>query len=138
MQCQDIQDQGCFQKSSSCWLQVSFFCETIQKSCQLYTFQFSFSGSHENYMYYTQKTFRLKICLGFQLQILIIPGFPGGTMLKNPPLSAREVRDTLIPGSSGRSPGREHSNPLQYSCLENLMDRGVWPALVHNVTESWT
>ena len=40
-----------------------------------------------------------------------------------------------IPGS-GRSPGEEYSNPLQYSCLENPMDRGVWPATVHGVTKS--
>ena len=40
----------------------------------------------------------------------------------------------LIPGS-GRSPGEGHDNPLQYSCLENLMDRGAWPAIVHMVTK---
>ena len=39
-----------------------------------------------------------------------------------------------IPGS-GRSPGREHDNPLQYSCQENPMDRGAWEAMVHRVTE---
>ena len=42
-----------------------------------------------------------------------------------------------IPGS-GRSPGREHGNPLQYSCEENPMDRGAWEAMVHRVTESAT
>ena len=39
---------------------------------------------------------------------------------------------------SGRSPGRGHGNPLQYSCLENPMDRGAWWATVHRVTKSWT
>ena len=39
----------------------------------------------------------------------------------------------LIP-ESGRSPGGGHGNPLQYSCLENPMDRGAWPATVHGVT----
>ena len=43
----------------------------------------------------------------------------------------------LIPGS-GRSPGREHGNLLQYSCLENPMDRGAWWSTVHRVTKSWT
>ena len=43
----------------------------------------------------------------------------------------------LIPGS-GRSPGGGHSNPLQYSCLENPMDRGAWRAMVHKVSKSWT
>ena len=42
-----------------------------------------------------------------------------------------------IPGS-GRSPGGEHGNPLQYSCLENPMDRGAWWATVHGVTKSQT
>ena len=39
---------------------------------------------------------------------------------------------------SGRSLGGGHGNPLQYSCLENTMDRGAWRAAVHGVTESWT
>ena len=42
-----------------------------------------------------------------------------------------------IPGL-GRSPGRGHGNPLQYSCLENAMDRGAWWPTVHRVTKSWT
>ena len=42
-----------------------------------------------------------------------------------------------IPGS-GRSPGEENGNPLQYSCLENSMDRGVWWATVHRVTKTDT
>ena len=43
----------------------------------------------------------------------------------------------LIPGS-GRSPGEGNGNPLQYSCLKNLMYRGVWRATVQGVTKSWT
>ena len=42
-----------------------------------------------------------------------------------------------IPGSE-RSPGEGNGNPLQYSCLENPMDRGAWWAAVHGVTKSWT
>ena len=38
----------------------------------------------------------------------------------------------------GKSPGREHGNPLQYSCLENPMDRGAWQVTVHGVAESVT
>ena len=55
-------------------------------------------------------------------------------MIKNPPASVGDVRD---PGW-GRSPGEGHGNPLQYSCLENPMDRGAWQATVHRVTKSWT
>ena len=44
-------------------------------------------------------------------------------------------RPGLIPGS-GRSPGEGNGNPLQYSCLENSMDRGAWKAIVHGIAES--
>ena len=54
-------------------------------------------------------------------------------MVKNPPSSAGDERDEgSIPGS-GRSPGEENGNPLQYSCLKNSMDRGAWWATVHGV-----
>ena len=58
-------------------------------------------------------------------------------MVKNPPASAGDLRDAgSIPGS-GRSPGEGHGNPLQYSCLENPMDRGAWWATGHGVAKSW-
>ena len=60
-------------------------------------------------------------------------GFPGGSVLKNPPASA--VDTGLIPGL-GKSPGEGHGNPLQYSCLENPMDRGAWRAAVCGATKS--
>ena len=64
--------------------------------------------------------------------------FPGGPVAKNPPASAGDSGDTgSIPGS-GRSPEEGNGNPLQYSCLENSMDRGAWRATVHGVTNSWT
>ena len=59
-------------------------------------------------------------------------------MVKNPPANAEDIRDAgSIPGS-GRSPGGGHGNPLQYSCLKNLMDRGAWQATVHRVTQNQT
>ena len=52
-------------------------------------------------------------------------------MVRNPPANAGDVRDRgSIPGL-GRSPGGGNGDPLQYSCLENLMDRGAWWAIVH-------
>ena len=58
--------------------------------------------------------------------------------VKNLPASAGDRRDaSWIPGL-GRSLGGGHGNPLQYSCLENPMDRGVWWALVHKVIKSQT
>ena len=59
-------------------------------------------------------------------------------MVKDLPANAGNIRDVgSIPGS-GRSPGGEHGNPLQYSCLENPTDRGAWQATVHRVAKSWT
>ena len=59
-------------------------------------------------------------------------------VVKNPPINAIDIRDTgSIPGS-GRSPGEGNGNPLQYSCLENPMDRGAWWATAHGVTKSQT
>ena len=63
------------------------------------------------------------------------PTFPAGSDGKK---SAYNVGDLgLIPGL-GRSPGEGHSNLVQYSCLENPMDRGAWWAAVHEVAKSWT
>ena len=57
--------------------------------------------------------------------------------VKNPPDNAGDSGDLgSIPGS-GRSPGGEYGNPLQYSCLENPMNRGAWGAIVHRVAKSW-
>ena len=59
-------------------------------------------------------------------------------MAKNLPANVGDTGNGgLIPGS-GRSPGAGNSNPLQYSCLENLMDRRTWGATVHGVAESQT
>ena len=59
-------------------------------------------------------------------------------VVKNPFASSGDVRDVVsIPGLR-RSPGEGHGNPLQYSCLENPMDRGAWWAIVHGVAKSQT
>ena len=59
-------------------------------------------------------------------------------VVKNPPANAGDTRDLgSIPGS-GRSPREGKGNPLQYSCLENPMDRGAWRAMVHSVSQSRT
>ena len=59
-------------------------------------------------------------------------------MDKNPPANAGDIRDAGLISGSGRCPGGGHGNPLQYSCLENPMDRGAWRATVHRVTKRWT
>ena len=62
-------------------------------------------------------------------------GFPGGSDHKESACKAGDMG--LIPGL-GRPPGEGNGNPLQYSCLENSMDRGAWQAIVHGVAKSWT
>ena len=59
-------------------------------------------------------------------------GYPGGSEIQNLPSNAGDVG--LIPGS-GRSPGEGNGNPLQYSGLENPMNRGPWQATVHGVAK---
>ena len=70
-----------------------------------------------------------KVCLGF----------PGPAVVKNPPAKAGETQETLasIPGL-GRSLGVGNGNPVQYSCLENSMDRRAWQATVRGVAKSQT
>ena len=56
-------------------------------------------------------------------------------MLKNLPASAEDIRDADSIHGLGRSPGGGHGNPLQYSCLDNPMDRGAWSVTLHGVAE---
>ena len=59
-------------------------------------------------------------------------------VIKNPPVNAGDIRDAGSIRGSGRSPGGGHGHPLQYSCLENPMERGAWWARVHGVTKNRT
>ena len=83
------------------------------------------------------------ITVPFDLGNIVIPPSlwaspEGQQLLKNPPANAGVARDTgSIPGL-GRSPGVENGTPLQYSCLENPMNRGAWWATVHGVAKSQT
>ena len=61
--------------------------------------------------------------------------FLGGSVVKNPPANAGDASSLPM---WERSPGEENGNPVQYSCLENPMDRGAWRAAVHGVAKSWT
>ena len=96
--------------------------------------------------------FSLDICPGVGLQGHMVALFlvflrslhtvlqasQGALVVKNLPANAGDVADAdSIPGS-GRSPGEGNCNPLQYSCLENPMDGGAWPATVQGVAKSWT
>ena len=78
-------------------------------------------------------TIRL-ICIVVQKKL----AFQVALVIKNRAANAGDIRDVgLIPGF-GKSPGGGYGNPLQYSGLENPMDRGAWWATVHGVTKNWT
>ena len=62
-------------------------------------------------------------------------GFPGVSVAKNPPANKGDARDMRLVSGSGRSPGVGNVNPLQYSCLENSVDRGAWGATVYGVAK---
>ena len=70
--------------------------------------------------------------------VIDIQGFLGGTSGKEPACQCRGHKSANSVPGSGRSPGGGHGNPLQYSCLENPMDRGAWRATVHGVAQSQT
>ena len=70
-----------------------------------------------------------------KLKPLHLLGFPGGSVVKNPPANAGNMGS--IP-RLGRSPGGGTGNPLKHACLGNSMDRGAWWATVHRVAKSWT
>ena len=65
-------------------------------------------------------------------------GFPGGTVVKNPPANAVDARDVGSIHGLGRSPGEGNGNSIQYSFLKKTIDRGAWRATVHGVAKSQT
>ena len=67
-----------------------------------------------------------------------LQGFPDGTVVKNLPANAGDARDVCLIHALVRSPGIGKGNSLQYSCLENSMDRVVWPTKVHGIVKSQT
>ena len=86
-------------------------------------------------LFFNRKLKSVYLSFGFVAFFPHIRGFPGGSDSKE--FACNAGHPGLIPGS-GRSPGEGNSNPLQYSCLENSMDRGSWQATVHSVTKSQT
>ena len=59
-------------------------------------------------------------------------------VVKNPPANTGDIRDESSISRLGRPPGEENGNPLQYSCLENPMDRGAWQSTVHSIAKRQT
>ena len=71
-------------------------------------------------------------------RLIYVRGVPGGTVVKNQPADEGDAigKDSVL--GLERSPGGGNDNPLQYSCLENPTDRGVWQTIVHGVAKSQT
>ena len=87
-------------------------------------------------MVFTTELLRVKIQKQEQRSRKLVGASQVVLMVKNPPANTGDARDAgSIPGW-GRSPGEGHGNPLQYSYLENPMDRGAWWATVHRVSKS--
>ena len=74
----------------------------------------------------------------FSISFSTLLGFPSVSVVKNPPAKAGDTRDVCSVPGSGRSHGGGNGNPLQYSCLENPMDRGAWQVMVHGIAKSQT
>ena len=85
---------------------------------------------HSVYYFYYWLLLLLLLCISWASQMKLV--------LKKSPTNAGDIRDMSSSPGLGRSPGGWHGNPLQYSCLENPMDREGWQATVHGVAESWT
>ena len=114
---------------------VSFTCSALAGGF------FTISTTNKDLLYYTRNYIQCfviiyngkeseKVCM-----YMYIWGFPGGSDSK---ASARNMVDPSLTPGSGISPGEGNGNSLQYSCLENSMDRGAWQAIVHGVKRSWT
>ena len=106
----------------------------------LYVINFSFVLLHHLVNIFSAKLNRISVSKHPQFMIIWTIKWTSQVVLvvKNPPANAGDIRDAgLIPGL-GRWPGGGHGNPLQYSCLENPMDREAWQVVVHRVAKSWT
>ena len=68
---------------------------------------------------------------------MYIYSFQGGSVVKNTPADTGDAGNTGLIPESGRSPGVGNGNPLQYSCLDNSMERGTWWAVFQGVTKNW-
>ena len=83
------------------------------------------------YLLYRKQKVQLCMCVcvwGGASQVALV--------VKNPSANSGDIRDVDSIPRSGRFPGSRHGNPLQCSCLDNPVDRGVWQVMVHGVTES--
>ena len=74
---------------------------------------------------------KIKVC------VHVCSGHPGGASIKEPTCQCRRHKKLRFGPWFGKTPGGEHGNPVQYSCLENPMDRGAWQAAVYRIAKIW-
>ena len=123
-----------------CFLGVSNFLEEISSLSHSVVFLYFFALMAEE-GFLVSSCYSLELCIKMLLSFLFSFAFQfsvdliGGLEVKASACNAEDL--SSIPGL-GRSPGEGNGNPLQYSCLENPMDRGAWWATVHGVAKSWT
>ena len=98
-------------------------------------FLFVLQGSFKSLLQHHNSKVSILQCSAFVMIQLSYPWLPGNSKGTE---SACNAGDLSSVPEWGRSPGEGHGNPLQYSCLENSMDRGAWQATVHGVTKNWT
>ena len=78
---------------------------------------------------------KMRVCVCVRVCVCLCRDFPGSSVGKESACNTEDIGS--VPGL-GRSHGEGHSNPLQYSCLENCMNRGAWQAIANGVAESRT
>ena len=107
------------------------------QTAELYPYILAFFDEVSRYFWTIEEVMWLKTEI-LLVHFSAISGFPGSSTGKEPACNTGDTVDVgSIPGL-GRSPGEGNDNPLQYSCLGNLMDRGAWQAAFHGVEKSWT
>jgi len=112
------------------------FCCTVKQISSMYIHTPSLSGmAHVWYGLNHSGVFTLRTSKHKNPCLPLSLGFPSGSVVKTPPSSAEDTG--LIPGW-GKAPGEGNSNPFQYSCLENPMEKRAWRATVHGVTKNQT
>ena len=119
-----------------CYLKTK---ETKQRIINIYSkwlWCIIYSSAYKNYVlsFHSQSNLLFSaLCLWYQDES------PSAAVVRNLPAKEEDIRDAGLISVSGRSPGGGHGNPLQYSCLENLMDRGAWWApWDHRIGHDWS
>ena len=123
---------------SSTWLESSPESDNMDLICSIVCFSFFSFFFFFPLIWYTDPHKNCSVTCIFRITLLARKGFPCGLVVKDLPAKARDRRDVSLSHEYRRSSGVGNGNPLQYFCLGNSVDRGVWQASVHWVTKCRT